>query len=151
MSSWKRTFRLPSALAMLSAAPFLLLSLTGCGSEKAVTITLITQPREGQQVTDEYVELQEGHAIGVRVEALQNGEVRENWSIDLRAENSAVVGVFPGVEENVFVLSGATAGTTDLHFVLDGRHDVLVDARVVARQDWEPSVPPLNLGGSGSR
>jgi hypothetical protein len=140
---------LSRASLIRAALPTFLLCLSGCGSEKAVDITLITEPREGQEITDNRVELVEGHAVGVRVVALQDGEVRQGWSIDVSAENTAVMGVRPGVEDDVFVLTGTAEGVTQLHFVLDRRHDVFVDARVVARDDWEPTVAPLNLGGAG--
>jgi hypothetical protein len=121
----------------------------GCGKEESVSITLVTQPREGQEITDNHVQLVAGQAVGVRVVALRDEEEREDWSIEVRSENPGVLTVRPGIEEDVYVLTGAGAGRTDLRFLLDSRFEVFVDVQVVARPDFEPTVSPVEFGGAG--
>lgn len=147
-----KTFLLKSAFVRLRLAALALaasLALVSCGREESVSITLLTEPREGQVISDDFIELVEGQAIGVRVVAVQNDEPEESWTVEVSAENPNVIGFFPGIQENVFVLSGAAPGSTRLRFLLDGRYEVYVDSEVVPREDFEPTVPEPNLGGAG--
>lgn len=132
-----------------------LLSLaTGCQVERSVEITLVTLPREGQFVQDDYVEIVEGQAMGVRVIGLKKDVVRPHWTIEARPENPAVLRVqeTEGEKERedgkLFVISAPAAGATQIRFRLDGRHEVFVDAVVTPRPEWEPTVPPAEFGGA---
>lgn len=132
---------------------------TGCKKERSVEMTLETIPREGQIVQDDFVELIEGQAMGVRVVAVKKNRLRPNWSVDARPENPSILRVQEVAGEKkkkeekeeegrLFVFSAPTAGTTQIRFRLDGKDEVFVDAHVVARDDWEPTVPPANFGGN---
>lgn len=135
----------------------MLFLLMGCTREKEVEITLLTPLRTGQVVQDHFIEMQEGQAMGVRVVGLKGGHQRADWSVEGRAENPSILAVRPSTrdedkrsdEGERFVISGSAAGTAQIRFRLDGRHDVYVDAIVTERPEWEPTVPPANFGGAG--
>ena len=149
MNQWiKSSFGLVCVLAFAS----------GCKKERSVEMTLETTPREGQLVQDDFIELVEGQAMGVRVVAVKKDRLRPNWSVDARAENPSILRVQEAAggtkkeekkeDGKLFVISAPEAGLTQIRFRLDGRHEVFVDAHVTARGDWEPTVPPANFGGS---
>lgn len=135
------------AVALLSLA-------SGCKAERSVEMTLVTLPREGQFLQDDFIELVEGQAMGVRVMGLKKESVRPHWTIEARAENPAVLRVQETAGEKekedgqLFVISAPGAGTTQIRFRLDGRHEVFVDAHVIAREVWDPTVPPAQFGGA---
>lgn len=150
MNQWiKSSFGLVCVLAFAS----------GCKKERGVEMTLETTPRAGQIVQDDFVQLLEGQAMGVRVVAVKKNRVQSNWSVEARPENPAILRVQESAGEKdkkkkdqedgeLFVFSAPTAGTTEIRFRLDGKHEVFVDAHVVAREDWEPTVPPADFGGA---
>lgn len=136
------------------AAAVLLSSASGCQVERSVEMTLVTLPREGQFVQDDFVELVEGQAIGVRVIGMKKDMVRPHWTIEARPENPAILRIQEAAGEKdeedgkLFVISAPGAGVTQIRFRLDGRHEVFVDALVTPRDEWVPSVPPAEFGGA---
>lgn len=148
MKQWiQSSFGLACVLALAS----------GCKKERSVEMTLETMPREGQIVQDDFIELVEGQAMGVRVVAVKKDRLRPNWSVEARPENPTILRVQEAATEKkkekkedgrLFVFSAPEAGTTQIRFRLDGKHEVFVDAHVAAREDWEPTVPPANFGGA---
>jgi hypothetical protein len=139
-----------SSVAIVS----LLAGVSGCKKERSVEMTLETIPREGQIVQDDFVELLEGQAIGVRVIGVKKDRVVPHWSVEARPENPAILRVQEVAGEKkkedgqLFVFSAPEAGSTQIRFRLDGKHDVFVDAIVEPRDAWEPTVPPADFGGA---
>lgn len=134
----------------------LIVSATGCKKERSVEMTLETTPRAGQVVQDDFIEMREGQAMGVRVVAVKKDRIRPNWSVEGRPENPSIIRIQEAAGEKkkdddgqLFVISAPEAGSTQIRFRLDGQDEVFVDAQVIERPDWEPTVPPANFGGAG--
>ncbi len=144
------------SLKVCASLALLLVVVTGCKKRRSVEMTLETTPRSGQVVQDDFIEMQEGQAMGVRVVAVKKDTVRPNWSVEGRPENPAILRIQEVAGEKkreedgqLFVISAPEAGSTQIRFRLDGKHEVFVDAHVTERPDWEPTVPPASFGGAG--
>lgn len=134
-------------------ASLLALALSGCDHVYDVDFELISEPRQGQVVESEGIELLEGQAVGLKVIPIQNGSDREGWTVRASSNKGSIVTVSDTLKSNVFVLQGVSPGNAEIEFVLQGRHDVFVPVEVVVRPDWQPSAPSSEpepgFGGAG--
>jgi len=134
--------------------PAALLLTTACSPQHTVDIDWLTEPRNDQPVSDETIELVEGQALAVGVQAMLNRRLK-GWSIDASSSDTRIFSVELGPENREdkdkqnWVISGLSPGTAELEFTLKGKFEVLVEVEVLARPRWTPTVGPPSVGGAG--
>lgn len=121
---------------------------TGCYPERDVQMSMVTTSLDGQSVTRDRIELVEGQAIGIRVHAVKNDKVKDDWSIHATSMNPSIAEVRRTTKEHVFVVTGSRAGQTEIGFEARDRA-VYVDVIVEARPEWEPTADEFAFGGAG--
>lgn len=132
-----------------------LLGTVACTPERSVEMSFESTPQDGQVVQNDFIEMREGQAMVVRVVAVKKDEVQPEWSVEAKSEDSSKLKIQRKYEEDdgdgeVFVFSAPQSGDAEITFTLDGEFEVVVDAQIAARGEWEPTVPPNNFGGEGA-
>ncbi len=121
----------------------------GCAPERQVDITLLTSTRDSSLVVeDDYIELTEGEAIGVQVEAISGEETKATWSIQAKSENSSIATIADTEDESTFVIIAKRPGTTELRFELRGKDRVYVPITVRPRSDGQESRGAAGASGN---
>lgn len=117
----------------------------GCAPEKQVDISLLTSARDDALVVeDDHIELTEGIAIGVRVDAVSNDETQADWGVRATSENGSIAYISETEDDRTFVIIGKRPGKTELRFELRGSDLVYVPITVHPRD----SVDLHPLGGA---
>ncbi len=121
----------------------------GCAPERQVDITLLTSTRDSSLIVDnDYIELTEGEAIGVQVQAVSGEETKATWRIQAKSENTSIVTAADTEDESTFVIVAKRPGSTELRFELRGKDRVYVPITVHPRGDWQET--PGVAGASGN-
>ncbi|HXS16452.1 MAG TPA: hypothetical protein VN764_04670 [Polyangiaceae bacterium] len=135
-------------LARLGVIGILGAGALGCSSERDVDMSLVTTSMDGQSVSHDQIELGEGQALGIRVYAVKNGKVKDDWNVRATSRDPSVAHVRQTTKQHVFAINGAKAGHTQIGFKARDR-TVYVDVTVYPRPEWQPEAEPYAFGGAG--
>lgn len=106
---------------------------SACSSYEEFELRMITSPPGDVSVSGTSVVVPQGVVVGVQLRA-PGAEDPETGMVyaSMRSNNPAIVGVWPTVEENTFVICGVAEGTATITVSVDGQDDETLSATVGA-------------------